>query len=294
MKAVKMTALRPVPLSPLTLETFLKKTKTAGKTRSAGQDQRSEFIIIPTQNISSSQRVKLLPLGFPVRVREDLLQRLMQMEKENRHLKSLSVTDELTGLYNKRFFNRQLTVEIARTQRSGDPFCLVFIDLDNFKIVNDTLGHTKGDEFLVKISRQVIANIRPTDYACRFGGDEFAIILPATSLQDGIGIARRWHMLLLRVATGRRVPISSSIGVDEFDASCTLKGPEFLHRVDQLLYEAKKTGKGKIVHPKIGTHGRKTVRRAGKEILYPVFRPTMKKKQILQKDQEKKLRQTKT
>jgi len=118
--------------------------------------------------ISVQLSANLLSPGFPVRLREELLQRPVQMEKENSHLKSLSVTDELTGLYNKRFFNRQPTVEIARTQRTGDPFCLLFVDPDNFKIVNDTLGHAKGDEFPVKICRQVIANIRPTGLCLPF------------------------------------------------------------------------------------------------------------------------------
>ena len=284
MKAVKITTRRSLPFPPLTIETFFKKARLDTEAPPAQNDQPSEFIVIPTKNIGPAQRAKLLALGFPIGIQDDLVQRLAELEKENRHLKSLSVTDELTDLYNKRFFNRQLSIEIARTQRTGEPFCLLFIDLDNFKIVNDTLGHTKGDEFLVKMCRQVIANIRPTDFACRFGGDEFTIILPATSLRDGIAIAGRWHKLFLQVAADMRVPVSSSIGVDEFNVSSKLSAKEFLHQVDQLLYKAKKTGKGKIVHPEIESSDARAVTWAEKEILYHIFQPTKQKKPVRQKD----------
>lgn len=288
MKPVNMTAPHTSPTLPLTIENILMKAGSTAEIASAQKDQQAEFILIAAEHISATHRARLLPHSFSFRLQDDLLQRLVQLEKENRHLKSLSVTDELTGLYNKRFFNRQLAVEIARTQRTGEPFCLIFIDLDNFKIVNDTLGHTKGDEFLVKMCGQINSNIRPTDFACRFGGDEFAIILPATLLRDGITIAERWHKLFLQVATGMCLPVSSSIGVDEFNASKKLNAQEFLNQVDQLLYEAKKTGKGKIAHPDIEMPGSKSVTWAEKEILYHIFQPSAQKKHLRQLSREKR------
>lgn len=286
MKPVKITASRLTPTVPLTIKNILKKAGSTAKTALAEKDKQAEFVLIATEDIAAAHRAKLFSHGFRFRPQDDLLERLVQLEKENRHLKSLSVTDELTGLYNKRFFNRQLTVEITRTQRTGEPFCLIFIDLDNFKIVNDTLGHTKGDEFLVKICRQISLNIRPTDFACRFGGDEFAAILPATSLRDGIAIAKRWHKLFLHVATEMRLPVSSSIGVDEFNASCKLNAPEFLHKVDQLLYEAKKAGKGKIAHPDVEAPELKAVTWAEKDILYHILQPSAQKKRFRQQNRE--------
>lgn len=288
MKPVKKTAQRPSPISTLTIEKILKKAGSTPKPAPVKKDRQPEFLLIAAQDVPVASRVRLFPQGFCFRPQDDLLQRMVKLEKENRHLKSLSVTDELTGLYNKRFFNRQLTVEIARAQRTGEPFCLIFIDLDNFKMVNDTLGHPKGDEFLVKTCRQINAKIRPTDFACRFGGDEFAVILPATSLRDGIKIAQRWHELILQVAAGMRLPVSSSIGVDEFNASSKLSAQEFLRQVDQLLYQAKKTGKGKIVHPDIEIPDSKAVTWAEKEILYHIFQPSAHKASSRKKDKEKK------
>jgi diguanylate cyclase (GGDEF)-like protein len=180
-----------------------------------------------------------------------------------------------------------LTVEIVRAQRTGEPFCLIFIDLDNFKIVNDTLGHTKGDEFLVKMCRQINLNIRPTDFACRFGGDEFAIILPATSLLDGVKIAKRWHEIFSQVAKDMNLPVSSSIGVDQFSASSRQSAQEFLHQVDQLLYKAKKTGKGKITHPDIEIPDSKAVTREERELLYHIFQPSGQKQHLRKKDKGK-------
>jgi len=251
----------------------------------AGRAQgTAELILLAAEDISPGQRAKLLPHSLCLKPKDDILERLMQLEKENRHLRSLSVTDELTGLYNKRFFNKQMNVEIARTRRTGESFCLVFIDLDNFKIVNDTLGHVKGDEFLIKACRQINVKIRPTDFACRFGGDEFAIILPSTSLRDAIAIAKRWHKCILQVARDMKMPVTSSIGVDEFSASSKPNAQEFLHRVDQLLYTAKRTGKGKVVHPDVGLPDSAAVTWAEKEILYHIFQPSDRKKHLRQKD----------
>ena len=288
MKSAKKTAPRPSTTHPITITTIIKKSEAMAQKAPLEKDQQAEFILIAAKDVSVRQRASLLAHGFSIQPQDDLLQRLMQLEKENRHWKSLSITDELTGLYNKRFFNRQLAVEIARTQRTGEPFCLVFIDLDNFKSVNDTLGHASGDEFLVRVCQQINTNIRPTDFACRFGGDEFAIILPATSLRDGVKIAGRWHKLILQTAREMHVLVSSSIGVDEFDASSTQNAQEFLHSVDQLLYQAKKSGKGKIVHPDIEIPDAKAVTWAEKEILYHIFQPSAQKKNSREKSREKK------
>jgi diguanylate cyclase (GGDEF)-like protein len=287
MKAVKKTARLTSPTPPLTLENIFKKAGSKPKAAPEQKNQQAEYILIASEAVSAALRAKLLPHGLSFKLKDDLLQRLIQLEKENRHLKSLSVTDELTGVYNKRFFSRQLAVEIVRTKRTGEPFCLIFIDLDNFKIVNDTLGHAKGDEFLVKMCRQINLNIRPTDFACRFGGDEFAIILPATSLMDGVKIARRWHELFLQVAKEMNLPVSSSIGVDQFSASSQQNAQEFLHQVDQLLYDAKSTGKGKIAHPDIDIPDSKAVTREEKELLYHIFQPSGHKQHLRKKDKGK-------
>ena len=288
MKPVTNTARVSSKKQPSTLQDILKKNKVEIPKSGRPAKKEPEYLVIAANDLPAASRKKMMARGVCLRPDDNLLGRLTKLEQENRHLKSLSITDELTGLYNKRFFNSQLNIEIARTRRTGEPFCLVFIDLDNFKMVNDTLGHDRGDEFLVGICRKISGSVRPTDFACRFGGDEFAVILPATTLRDGITIAKRWHKLILQAAAATRLPVSSSIGVDEFDASSKLSAEDFLHRVDQYLYEAKRTGKSKIVHPTIEIRESKAVTWAEKEILFHIFQPSVQKKNIHQKTGEKK------
>jgi diguanylate cyclase (GGDEF)-like protein len=153
----------------------------------------------------------------------------------------------------------------------------MFIDLDNFKLVNDTLGHTKGDEFLVNVCRLINRQIRPTDFACRYGGDEFTIIMTATSLFDGISIAQRWRALIENVAAKMKVNVSASIGIDEFGVFSAQNAEDFINRVDKQLYEAKNTGKNRVSFPGyLHAHKveEKSVTPAEKDALYKAFTPS--------------------
>jgi len=254
-------------------QNILKKVKPKGDKLLSEKDQ-PEIFFISTSDLSPEELSKLLQSkkGAVISLNDNLLQRLLKLEKDYHYLKALSLTDELTGLYNKRFFNNQLKIEITRTKRTGQPFCLMFIDLDNFKSVNDTLGHTKGDEFLVNLSRLICRKIRPTDFACRYGGDEFVIIMPTTHLVDGISIAQRWHDSIKQIASQMKLDVSSSIGIDEFDVSCTLNAEEFLDKVDKELYIAKRTGKNRVSYPSWHLHAHaseeKFVTPAEKDALY--------------------------
>ncbi len=252
----------------------LNKLAAGSKSRLSIQDEPADIFLIPARDIPPADLKKLVKKGVIIKPKDGIINRFLQLEKDNRNLKSISITDELTGFYNKRFFNKQLKIEIARTKRTGEPFCLIFIDLDNFKSINDTLGHAKGDEFLIKICRLIDQKTRPTDFACRFGGDEFAAILPETSLLDGIVIAQRWHELIANVARQMKVIVSSSMGIDEFNANKAISAQEFFDKVDQELYNAKRTGKNKISHPDLVSRSiaeAKSVTTTEKDTLYKAF-----------------------
>lgn len=257
-----------------TLMKAFNKSTIGSKSKSTKQDVLHELFVIPVREISPDELKKFIKKGMIIKPKDDLIGKLIKMEKANQHFQALSITDALTGLYNKRFFNKQLKIEITRTRRTGASFCLMIIDLDNFKSINDTLGHAKGDEFLVKISRQINQQTRPTDFACRYGGDEFVAILPETSLFDGIMIAERWHALILKAARQMKVKVSSSIGIDEFNANCAMSAEDFFDKVDQELYGAKRTGKNRISHPVIATGSiaaAKSVTQTEKDSLYQAF-----------------------
>ncbi|HVN24368.1 MAG TPA: GGDEF domain-containing protein [Syntrophorhabdales bacterium] len=178
----------------------------------------------------------------------DLLDQVAKLKKENNHLRSLTLTDALTGLYNTRFFTMQLEIEIARTRRTGQPSSMMMIDLDNFKLLNDTMGHVHGNRFLLKTASTLREQLRPTDIVCRYGGDEFAVIMPATDIYDAARIATRLQQAIASIPLKKLLPVSASIGVAEYSAASKGGSEEFVHQADMALYKAKKNGKNQVFY----------------------------------------------
>jgi diguanylate cyclase (GGDEF)-like protein len=175
---------------------------------------------------------------------EMLKQKTEQLEKSNAHLQSLATRDNLTGLYNQRYFQERLTAELNLAQRYQRQFSLLFIDLDYFKLYNDTQGHLQGDRLLIDLANLFLSSFRKTDIVCRYGGDEFAVILPETPWQKARMIAAKvkgWvadHPFYGRetLPQGR---VTISIGLVAYpDHDADAKG--LLRHADRLLYEAKK------------------------------------------------------
>jgi len=162
---------------------------------------------------------------------------------------ALSVTDDLTQLYNSRYLNEVLRKETKRAMRSGWPLSLLFIDLDGFKAINDDHGHLLGSRALIEAADVVRASARETDIVARFGGDEFAILLPETGVEGAHSVARRLRERLQRFTflsgvapTGR---ITASIGVATLpDVADTAEG--LLQAADTAMYRVKATGKNGI------------------------------------------------
>jgi diguanylate cyclase (GGDEF)-like protein len=187
----------------------------------------------------------------PVSKSEDKLRKQIEaLERENNHLRSLLLTDELTGLYNKRFFHIQLKVETSRARRTGQPCTLMMMDVDNFKLVNDTLGHDAGDQFLMQVGDIIKNDLRVTDFACRFGGDEFSAIMPASSINDSFSIAKRIQSSVAKLASTLHSDIkehlSVSFGLAAYEAHAPISVADFFRQADLELYHAKKMGKNQI------------------------------------------------
>ncbi len=153
-------------------------------------------------------------------------------------------TDGLTKLYNHRHFHERLEQEIARGSRFGTIFSLILIDVDLFKAYNDTYGHLAGDEVLRKIGRCVETSIRKIDMGFRYGGEEFAVILPETRLEDAYKVAERIRKTIESNASTAIVPITASLGIATWPIDGMMK-EEIIARADEALYNAKQTGRNR-------------------------------------------------
>jgi diguanylate cyclase (GGDEF)-like protein len=170
---------------------------------------------------------------------------LLKLQQQFELERSLARTDGLTKLYNARAFEVAVTGERERLRRYGRIMSLVYLDLDNFKAVNDRWGHAAGDDLLITIARTMSGNIRQVDVAARLGGDEFALLLPETGKEGAEIVVNRLREKMLAAVQARGWPVTCSIGCVTFEAA-----PEsveaMLKETDAAMYISKKTGKNKI------------------------------------------------
>ncbi|GEM_PF-1217809 len=159
-----------------------------------------------------------------------------------RELEYLSTTDSLTGVNNHRHFVLTLKSEVERSRRYANPACLLMFDVDDFKAYNDSYGHLEGDQVLKEISRVVKINLRTVDVLCRYAGDEFAVILPETSIVQAEAIAEKIKRAIAQTEFKRAVTLSMGIAAYHQNND----GHDLILKTDQALYQAKKEGKDKI------------------------------------------------
>lgn len=155
-------------------------------------------------------------------------------------------TDHLTGLANRRRFERQLEREVGRVLRFGHPFSLLMIDIDSFKNLNDTYGHDAGDEAIRRLSKVLREGTRGIDLAARIGGEEFAVLLVETSKQGGSEVAERLRTAIKALEIPRAGQITASFGVAECPSDAQTAN-EVLKAADIALYEAKRKGRDQVV-----------------------------------------------
>jgi len=170
------------------------------------------------------------------------------LQQHVQQVRQLAVTDALTGLANRRRFTEELQREVARHQRFDSPMCLLFLDIDHFKRINDTRGHAEGDEVLKGIAAVMTATVRAVDLVCRHGGEEFAVVLPSTELGAAANVAERLRKAVAAQPMGRHgdIPVTVSVGVAAFPDDGTF-AEELLKAADTRLYRAKETGRDRVV-----------------------------------------------
>jgi len=170
---------------------------------------------------------------------------LMDSEKRFREL---SIVDELTFLYNSRHFYSQLKIELERSNRYKQHLTLLLLDLDDFKVLNDTYGHVEEDKVLRQLGQVIKKCLRKTDSAYRYGGEEFTVLLPMTTSVNGVVIAERirteFNKETFSPEPGQDIHLTVSIGIAQYKPQEDMKS--FVNRVDQLMYQAKKNGKDRV------------------------------------------------
>ena len=162
-----------------------------------------------------------------------------------REARQLADLDALTGLHNRRYFHETLVREVARAHRYTRNLALIIFDLDDFKAINDRIGHLSGDGVLAEAAERILEVVRSADIACRVGGDEFAVILPESRLRDADQLYARLRTALSSKPVGQAGPLTMSAGVAELQADDDAIA--FFQRADHALYGAKEAGKGQVV-----------------------------------------------
>src|SRR5262249_48450305 len=167
----------------------------------------------------------------------------------------LTIKDDCTSLYNSRHLNFILETEIYRSQRYNYEFSLVFLDLDHFKAVNDNHGHLMGSKLLAEIGEVLRSHCRLIDFAFRYGGDEFVILLPQTSKENACTVARRLHRLIRESSwlnsEGLDVRVTTSAGVATYPSDSKTKA-QLLHLADEAMYSVKNTTRDRVAVANVG------------------------------------------
>jgi two-component system cell cycle response regulator len=230
--------------------------------------ERTRFlpILIITEQGADEMVVRALDLGVndyiirPVDPNELVARGLTQIRRKryNDRLRAsvkqtieLAVTDPLTGLYNRRYLDNHLNVLFNRSMARGRPLSVLITDIDRFKQVNDTYGHDGGDEVLREFANRVRSTIRGADLACRYGGEEFVVVMPDTSPEIAATVAERLRAAIesapfMLKHSGEALNVTASFGIASRIAS-VLTPDQLMKQADLALYEAKNTGRNRVV-----------------------------------------------
>lgn len=168
---------------------------------------------------------------------------VVEMERKNFvKVKLLSITDGLTGLYDYRFFQERLNHEVENASKNGESVSLCIIDIDHFKEINDAFGHNEGDCVLKKMGELILSTIRESDIACRYGGDEFAVIFPHTDQQGMIFVIERIIHHCEQFTSNTNPKVTVSIGCSSYP-TLAFDSKELFKQADIALYDAKRMGR---------------------------------------------------
>ena len=213
------------------------------------------FITVKTDEDSIEQAYDMGGVDYitkPFRSREVLsrIKKELALQDMMRELAFLASTDPLTKLYNRRYFAKIAQHALALAKRQEEPLSLIMLDIDRFKRINDTYGHQKGDEVIVRVADTITAYLRKSDFACRFGGEEFVVLLPNTPIGEARHAAENLRKAgeesAVESADGEAVRYTISLGVASVDLETESSIEPALKRADDALYAAKEAGRNRV------------------------------------------------
>lgn len=208
--------------------------------------------------------------GKPCPLNEDII----ELKEEVKSLSRLVSTDTLTGLHNYRFFSQSIIQEMERSQRTGQSTTLMIIDADYFKKVNDQWGHEAGNQALKLLANCIKDNIRKLDIACRYGGEEFTVILPSTDIATSVQVAERIRTAVEEAPLfyeENTIALTVSIGISTYKGNNPNdERNKLIERADSELYRAKQQGRNQVCYPSI-EHVKQQVSQDEKTALFDMF-----------------------
>jgi len=203
------------------------------------EDKLAAILVIENLPKIEFEKFSILSAQFSLEIRKILLYETVE---------KMAITDSLTGLYVRRYFSERLEEELGRSARHGLKFSFLMLDVDDFKKCNDTYGHLVGDVVLKGVARIIKESIREIDLVCRYGGEEFAVLLPETSSDAATFVAERIRRKVdeeVFKAYDERVKVTLSIGLAEYPESAS-NSASLIDRADEALYRAKNAGKNVV------------------------------------------------
>lgn len=207
---------------------------------------------VAIENADLYRRLNILNLSLERKVEErteELTATNGRLTELNRELEDISITDELTRVYNRRYFMGRLKLEVKRAARYGQPVSLLMIDIDSFKNVNDSLGHQAGDAVLARMAGLIKGRLRGTDLFARYGGEEFALLATGTDQAGALVLAEQLRELVQNAGfahADRRIAVTISIGIGTWDEAIKEDFEELIRRADAALYRAKQQGRNRV------------------------------------------------
>lgn len=228
---------------------------------------RNIYLILITARIQEGDRVRGLDLGADDYITKpfsfsELLARVRvgsRVVQYQQHLEYQTQVDSLTGLFNRRAFEKKVQEEFERATRYHNPLALMILDIDNFKTINDTYGHHGGDAALVKISETLRQKTRQSDFPSRYGGEEFVLVLPETDQDSALQVAGKIHEEIRSCTFGtpeRPFALTVSIGLASTSSKHYSDWRQMLDDADQALYVAKNSGKDRVEVAAPGKNGK--------------------------------------